>query len=61
MPLNLARGLRVTRSRLALQRAKRYTPVNEIVSAFGYRQSGQYARDYRHWFGQTPSMTSARA
>jgi AraC-like DNA-binding protein len=45
---------------MALQRAKRYTPINEIASAFGYEQIGQYSRDYRRWFGETPSMTLAR-
>jgi AraC-like DNA-binding protein len=60
-PLNFARSLRLTRSRMALLRAKRYTPINEIASAFGFRHMGQYSRDYRRWFGETPSMTLARA
>jgi len=59
-PRSFARSLRLTRSRMALQRAKRYTPINEIASAFGYEQIGQYSRDYRRWFGETPSMTLAR-
>ena len=59
-PRNFARSLRLTRSRMALQRAKRYTPINEIASAFGYEQIGQYSRDYRRWFGESPSMTLGR-
>ena len=59
-PLNFARSLRLTRSRMALLRAKSYTPINEIASAFGFRHMGQYSRDYRRWFGETPSMTLAR-
>jgi AraC-like DNA-binding protein len=45
---------------MALQRAKRDTPINELASAFGYQQIEQYSRDYRRWFGETPSMTLAR-
>lgn len=59
-PLTFARSLRLTRSRMALLHAKRYTPINEIASAFGFKHMGQYSRDYRHWFGETPSMTLAR-
>ena len=42
---------------MALLRAKAYTPINEIASAFGFKHMGQYSRDYRRWFGETPSMT----
>ena len=56
-PLNFVRSLRLTRSRMALLRAKSYTPINEIASAFGFKHMGQYSRDYRRWFGETPSMT----
>jgi len=59
-PLNFARSLRITRSRMALLRAKSYTPINEIASAFGFRHPAQYSRGYRRWFGETPSMTLAR-
>jgi AraC family ethanolamine operon transcriptional activator len=59
-PLNFARSLRLTRSRMALLRAKSYTPINEIASAFGFRQWGHYSRDYRRRFGETPSKTLAR-
>jgi transcriptional regulator GlxA family with amidase domain len=45
---------------MALLRAKSYTPISEIASAFGFRQRGQYSRDYRRWFGETPSKTLAR-
>jgi AraC-like DNA-binding protein len=59
-PLNFSRSLRFTRSRMALLRAKAYTPIHEIASAFGFKNMGQYSRDYRHRFGETPSMTLAR-
>jgi len=60
-PLNFARSLRLTRSRMALLQARSYTPINEIASAFGFRHMGQYSRDYRRRFGETPSATLARA
>jgi AraC-like DNA-binding protein len=60
-PLTFARSLRLTRSRMALLHAKSYTPINEIASASGFKHMGQYSRDYRRWFGETPSMTLARA
>ena len=59
-PLNFVRSLRLTRSRMALLRARSYTPINEIASAFGFKHMGQYSRDYRRWFGETPSMTMSR-
>jgi AraC-like DNA-binding protein len=59
-PLNFVRSLRLTRSRLALLRSKSYTPISEIASAVGFRHMGQFAQDYRRWFGETPSMTLAR-
>jgi AraC-like DNA-binding protein len=59
-PLNFVRSLRLTRSRMALLRATSYTPINEIASAFGFKHMGQYSRDYRRWFGETPSMTLSR-
>jgi len=59
-PLNFVRSVRLTRSRMALLRARSYTPINEIASAFGFKHMGQYSRDYRRWFGETPSTTLAR-
>lgn len=60
-PRNFARSLRLTRSRMALLSARSYTPISEIASSFGFRHTGQYSRDYRRWFGETPSMTLAGA
>jgi AraC-like DNA-binding protein len=59
-PLTFARSLRLTRSRMSLLRAKSYTPINEMARACGFDHMGQYSRDYRRWFGETPSMTLAR-
>lgn len=56
-PRNFARSLRLTRSRMALLRAKSYTPIHEISSAFGFGHTSQFSRDYRCRFGETPSMT----
>jgi len=60
-PLTFARSLRLTRSRMALVHAGRYTPINETAKAAGFTHMGQFSRDYFRWFGETPSTTLARA
>ena len=59
-PLTFIRSQRLTRSRLALLHAKRRTSISETARAFGFTHMGQYCRDYRRLFGETPSMTLAR-
>ena len=59
-PLTFVRSQRLTRSRLALLTSKRRTSISETARQFGFRHMGQYCRDYRRLFGETPSMTLAR-
>ena len=59
-PLTFARNQRLTRSRTALLRAAARTSINETARACGFTHMGQYSRDYRRLFGETPSMTRAR-
>ena len=59
-PLTFIRSLRLTRSRAALLRAAAYTSISEAARACGFTHMGQYSRDYRRFFGETPSMTRAR-
>ncbi len=59
-PLAFVRNQRLTRSRMALLRAKASTSISQIAKAFGFTHMGQYSSDYRRLFGETPSMTRAR-
>lgn len=59
-PLTFARNQRLTRSRMALLRAAARTSISETARACGFTHMGQYSRDYRRLFGETPSMTRAR-
>ena len=59
-PLAFARNQRLTRSRMALLRAAATVSIRETARAFGFTHMGQYSRDYRRLFGETPSMTRAR-
>jgi len=59
-PLAFIRSQRLTRSRLALLNPKRPASISQTARAFGFTHMGQYCRDYRRLFGETPSMTLAR-
>ncbi len=59
-PMSFVRSLRLSRSRLALMQAKRYTPINVLAKASGFTHMGQFSRDYHRWFGETPSTTLAK-
>lgn len=59
-PLSFIRSQRLTRSRLALLYAKHPASISQTARAFGFTHMGQYCRDYRRLFGETPSMTLAR-
>jgi AraC family ethanolamine operon transcriptional activator len=37
------------------------TRVADVAGAWGFWHMGQFARDYRHWFGELPSATLAAA
>ncbi len=59
-PLAFVRSQRLTRSRTALLHAAASTSISETARALGFTHMGQYSRDYRRLFGETPSMTLAR-
>jgi methylphosphotriester-DNA--protein-cysteine methyltransferase len=59
-PLAFIRSQRLARSRSALLSAKGHTSVGQTARAFGFTHMGQYSRDYRRLFGETPSNTLAR-
>jgi AraC-like DNA-binding protein len=59
-PLAFIRSQRLSRSRSALLSAKGHTSVGQTARAFGFTHMGQYSRDYRRLFGETPSETLAR-
>ena len=59
-PLAFVRNQRLTRSRMALLRAKASASISQIARSFGFTHMGQYSSDYRRLFGETPSMTRAR-
>ena len=58
-PLAFIRSQRLVRSRSALLSAKGHTSVGQTARAFGFTHMGQYSRDYRRLFGETPSETLA--
>lgn len=60
-PLAYIRSQRLTRNRMALLGARARTSISQTARAFGFTHMGQYSRDYRRLFGETPSMTLARA
>jgi AraC family ethanolamine operon transcriptional activator len=43
--------------RRALAQAMPGTRVADVAGAWGFWHMGQFARDYRHWFGELPSET----
>jgi transcriptional regulator GlxA family with amidase domain len=60
-PMAYIRSQRLTRNRMALLRAPAHASISQTARAFGFTHMGQYSRDYRLLFGETPSMTRARA
>lgn len=59
-PLAYMRSQRLTRSRLALLRREGTDSVSGTARQYGFTHMGQYCRDYRRLFGETPSTTLAR-
>lgn len=47
--------------RRALARAMPGTRIADVAAAWGFWHMGQFARDYRRWFGELPSDTLAAA
>jgi len=59
-PIAFIRSQRLTRSRSALLRAASHASISATARACGFTHMGQYSRDYRRLFGETPSLTLAR-
>lgn len=59
-PLAYMRSQRLTRSRLALLRRKGAASISGTARLYGFTHMGQYCRDYRRLFGETPSGTLSR-
>ena len=59
-PLAFIRSQRLTRNRMALLGARATTSISDTARACGFTHMGQYCKDYRRLFGETPSMTLAR-
>lgn len=59
-PMAFIRSQRLTRNRSALLRAAARTSISETARQCGFTHMGQYSRDYRRMFGETPSLTLAR-
>ena len=59
-PLAFIRSQRLTRNRMALLAARASTSISDTARACGFTHMGQYCKDYRRLFGETPSMTLAR-
>jgi transcriptional regulator GlxA family with amidase domain len=59
-PLAFIRSQRLTRTRTELLRGVTFGSICVIARACGFMHMGQYSRDYRRLFGETPSMTRAR-
>jgi AraC-like DNA-binding protein len=59
-PMAFIRSQRLTRNRTELLRAAARTSISETARKCGFTHMGQYSRDYRRLFGETPSLTLAR-
>ena len=60
-PLAFVRSQRLTRNRTALLGSRATTSISDSARACGFTHMGQYCKDYRRLFGETPSMTLERA
>ena len=56
-PLAFIRSQRLTRNRMALLGARAGTSIGDTARACGFTHMGQYCKDYRRLFDETPSMT----
>ena len=59
-PTSFIRSQRLSRNRTELLRAAARTSISETARKYGFTHMGQYSRDYRRLFGETPSLTLAR-
>lgn len=58
-PLQFLRLTRLNRVRRALRAAAPTQSVTEIATYWGFWHLGQFAHDYKHQFGESPSQTLA--
>ncbi len=59
-PMAFIRSQRLSRNRAELMRATADASISETARKYGFTHMGQYSRDYRRLFGETPSLTLAR-
>jgi AraC family ethanolamine operon transcriptional activator len=61
-PIGFIKSQRLTRTHTALSRVPtEVSSINEVARSLGFTHMGQYAKDYRELFGESPSMTLQRA
>jgi transcriptional regulator GlxA family with amidase domain len=61
-PIGFIKSQRLTRTHTALSRVPtQASSINEVARSLGFTHMGQYAKDYRELFGESPSMTLQRA
>lgn len=59
-PLQFLRMARLNNVRRALSAADLHQPIADIAAYWGFWHGGQFAKDYRQLFGETPSETVQR-
>jgi AraC family transcriptional regulator, ethanolamine operon transcriptional activator len=60
-PAALVKSVRLTGARRALQTPSGTTSVTDVALRWGFFHLGRFARDYREFFGESPSDTLRRA
>ena len=60
-PIAYIRSLRLNTVRKALHMGKGERSITEIAMDSGFWHLGQFASDYRQFFGETPTQTRQRA
>lgn len=56
-PLKFLRTMRLNQVRRALKKAKEDQSIADIASYWGFWHAGQFSKDYKQLFGETPSET----
>ncbi|MBN2607009.1 MAG: helix-turn-helix domain-containing protein [Thiotrichales bacterium] len=60
-PLKFLRTMRLNQVRRALKEAKEDQSIADIASYWGFWHAGQFSKDYKQLFGETPSETTHRS
>jgi transcriptional regulator GlxA family with amidase domain len=60
-PMAYARTVRLRKANKMLLQADRATTVGAVALACGFLNAGHFAKDYREEYGESPSVTLARA